>query len=71
MKTIIITAICAIVISAGLIRRISWTAEGDQGRAYFVRYCASCHGVEGKGDGTVSRSLKVKPVDLTHRVNLS
>jgi len=25
----------------------------------------SCHGVEGKGDGTVSRSLTVKPTDLT------
>jgi mono/diheme cytochrome c family protein len=44
---------------------MSWAAEGDQGRAYFLRYCGSCHGVEGKGDGTVSRSLKVKPADLT------
>jgi mono/diheme cytochrome c family protein len=44
---------------------MSWAAEGDQGRAYFLRYCASCHGAEGKGNGTVSRSLKIKPADLT------
>jgi mono/diheme cytochrome c family protein len=44
---------------------MAWAAESDQGRAYYLRYCGSCHGVEGKGDGTVSRSLKVKPADLT------
>jgi mono/diheme cytochrome c family protein len=42
-----------------------WAAEGVQGHAYYLRYCGSCHGVEGKGDGTVSRSLKLKPADLT------
>lgn len=55
----------AIVLGMGIVRPMSWAAEGDQGRAYFLRYCASCHGVEGKGDGTVSRSLKIKPADLT------
>lgn len=55
----------AIVLGMGIVRPISWAAEGDQGRAYYLRYCGSCHGVEGKGDGTVSRSLKVKPADLT------
>ncbi len=51
----------AIVLGMGMVRPMSWAAEGDQGRAY----CGSCHGVEGKGDGTVSRSLKVRPADLT------
>jgi mono/diheme cytochrome c family protein len=55
----------AIVLGMGIVRPMSWAAEGDQGRAYYLRYCASCHGVEGKGDGTVSRSLKVKPANLT------
>jgi len=55
----------AIVLGIGMVRPMSWAAEGDQGRAYYLRYCGSCHGVEGKGDGTVSRSLKVKPADLT------
>jgi mono/diheme cytochrome c family protein len=55
----------AIVLGMGIVRPMAWAAEGDQGRAYYLRYCGSCHGVEGKGDGTVSRSLKVKPADLT------
>lgn len=56
---------CAFVLILAAFRQMSWAAEGDQGRTYFLRYCGSCHGVEGKGDGTVSRSLKVKPADLT------
>jgi mono/diheme cytochrome c family protein len=58
-------AACAFFLTLGTIRPMSWAAEGDQRRTYFLRYCGSCHGVEGKGDGTVSRSLKVKPADLT------
>jgi len=56
---------CAFVLILAAFRQMSWAAEGDQGRTYFLRYCGSCHGVEGKGEGTVSRSLKVKPTDLT------
>jgi mono/diheme cytochrome c family protein len=44
----------------------SWAAQqGPEGRAHYLRYCGACHGMDGKGDGTVSRSLKLKPVDLT------
>ncbi len=31
----------------------------------YGEYCASCHGVSGKGDGPVARSLKTPPTDLT------
>ena len=65
MKTRLTVAAYVMVFASGLTPAVSWAAESDQGRAYFVRYCASCHGVEGKGDGTVSRSLKIKPADLT------
>lgn len=44
----------------------SWAGQQtEDGRAHYLRYCAACHGIVGKGDGTVSRSLKLKPVDLT------
>jgi mono/diheme cytochrome c family protein len=56
---------CAVVLGFVLVRPMSWAAESDQGRAYFLRYCGSCHGIDGKGDGPVSRSLKLKPADLT------
>lgn len=60
-----IILVCTVMLGLTAIPPTLWAAEGDQGRAYFLRYCASCHGVEGKGDGTVSRSLKRKPTDLT------
>ena len=59
----------ALFLILGGVRSMSWAAETDQGRMYFLRYCGSCHGVDGKGDGTVSRSLKVKPADLTQLKN--
>lgn len=64
-----IMGISAILIGMGIFLPTTWAAEGDQGRANYLRYCASCHGVEGKGDGTVSRSLKLKPVDLSQLKN--
>jgi mono/diheme cytochrome c family protein len=31
----------------------------------YERYCSSCHGVSGKGDGPVAQSLRRPPTDLT------
>jgi mono/diheme cytochrome c family protein len=31
----------------------------------FVRYCASCHGTEGRGDGPLAGALTRPPADLT------
>ena len=53
------------VVAMGVAQTPSWAAEGDAGRDHYLRYCAACHGVEGNGNGIVSRSLKMKPVDLT------
>lgn len=35
------------------------------GRVTFRTYCASCHGVDGRGDGHVAQYLNVQPSDLT------
>jgi mono/diheme cytochrome c family protein len=35
------------------------------GQVLFVRHCASCHGVSGKGDGPVAASFQTRPADLT------
>jgi len=35
------------------------------GRVTFRRYCSSCHGSEGLGDGNVAQYLVVQPSDLT------
>lgn len=40
--------------------------EIAQGRTYFMRYCASCHGAEADGRGFVARALSYPPPDLRH-----
>jgi len=40
-------------------------AEPDQGEKLYLQYCASCHGKDGKGNGTVTPYLKIKVPDLT------
>jgi len=42
-------------------------AAGDDvadGHRYFVRYCASCHGTDGLGDGPVAKSVATPPANL-------
>ena len=40
-------------------------AVDQSGRDAFLRYCASCHGSEGRGDGPLAASLTRPPADLT------
>ena len=40
-------------------------ASAERGKALFSEYCASCHGVSGKGDGPAAPALKIPPADLT------
>ena len=65
MDTRFVIGTWVFVLSFGVMLSMVWAAESEHGRAYYLRYCGSCHGVEGNGDGVVSRSLKVKPTDLT------
>jgi mono/diheme cytochrome c family protein len=37
----------------------------NNGKQMYASYCASCHGVDGKGSGPVGLSLKQPPADLT------
>jgi mono/diheme cytochrome c family protein len=41
------------------------SAYVEKGRKLFKQYCATCHGVTGKGDGPVGAALKIAPPDLT------
>jgi mono/diheme cytochrome c family protein len=40
-------------------------ATDDAGRTLYLRYCAACHGRDGRGDGPVAAALGEKPTDLT------
>jgi mono/diheme cytochrome c family protein len=37
----------------------------EAGRTFYRRYCAACHGHDGRGDGPVAPALGEKPTDLT------
>ncbi len=37
----------------------------DMGSAYYMRYCASCHGAAGQGDGPAAKALLTPPANLT------
>jgi mono/diheme cytochrome c family protein len=40
------------------------------GQEMFHSYCASCHGIDGKGNGSATSALKTKPPDLTQLTKL-
>jgi mono/diheme cytochrome c family protein len=40
-------------------------AVSPSAKTDFVNYCASCHGVDGTGNGPLADTLKIKPTDLT------
>ena len=65
------TAYARVLISlavAGLVAgpRTSRAGESeDADRALFIKYCAACHGEDGKGGGVVRPALANPPPDLT------
>jgi mono/diheme cytochrome c family protein len=61
---------CAFAILVGCC--ISWASSASaadysamSGEDLYRRFCASCHGIEGRGDGPVAASLRVEVPDLT------
>lgn len=40
-------------------------ASISAGKADFMTYCAACHGVSGRGEGTVAEFLTIAAADLT------
>lgn len=39
--------------------------DAGEGRALYERHCATCHGIDAKGNGPMAPVLVVQPVDLT------
>lgn len=59
------TAALTPVVVAQQPQRPGAASESLVGSDSFARYCVSCHGPAGKGDGILADVLKVKPADLT------
>ncbi len=62
MNTIVALMLLAIAVGADERKE---RAPGNSGRETYRTYCASCHGLAGKGDGPVASALKTPPKDLT------
>ncbi|GGF85402.1 MULTISPECIES: c-type cytochrome [Mameliella] len=43
----------------------AFAQDADIGRAHFYTHCATCHGLEGKGDGPMAGVLTIPPTNLT------
>ena len=58
-------AALVLVVSSGAAAFDAVTLADYSGEELFERFCASCHGESGRGDGPVARGLSVKVPDLT------
>jgi mono/diheme cytochrome c family protein len=65
MKTKVIGSVLALGIALAF-AQTALATDNDvaDGHKYFVRYCASCHGTDGTGDGPVAKSLATPPANL-------
>jgi mono/diheme cytochrome c family protein len=58
--------VCGFVLSFFLVSKTAVGAgETDQSKQLYLQYCSSCHGKDGRGNGSVSSYLKIKVPDLT------
>ena len=57
-------AVAFVIIAMGF-SACAWAQDIDIGKIEYQSNCASCHGMDAKGDGPVSTELKTRPTDLT------
>ena len=62
-----LVGVLSLLAALGLLRPADVGAQSDviAQREAFERYCATCHGVDGKGAGVLSGFLEKPPADLT------
>ena len=67
MTTVAVLAGGVALVAAGARAQQSTEAfsGGTDGAAVYKTYCATCHGVDAKGDGPLAQNLRETPADLT------
>jgi mono/diheme cytochrome c family protein len=66
MSRRVASALLATVVGfAAMTGRSAAEEKPDAGTTLYRRYCASCHGTAGRGDGPVAEALATRPKDLT------
>jgi mono/diheme cytochrome c family protein len=58
--------VCASVLTAGGQTLPAQPSAEPDGAILYRTYCASCHGVSGRGDGPMGEYLRVPAANLTH-----
>jgi mono/diheme cytochrome c family protein len=54
-----------VLISLCALPAVAQEADPEVGKAVFQQNCATCHGVEARGDGPMADILSIAPPDLT------
>jgi len=62
--TLAATMACAGQAQSTIVLPVGKTAPTN-GRQMYTSYCAPCHGMDGRGHGTLAAALTVQPSDLT------
>ncbi len=66
MRKIFATAVALALTTTGMrAQGPAASAGGRSGRELFTTYCASCHGISGRGNGPAADELRRRPTDLT------
>jgi mono/diheme cytochrome c family protein len=62
-----------LIVVAFMWAQAAWSADyaAMSGEDLYRRFCASCHGLEGRGNGPVATSLRVEVPDLTRTASRS
>lgn len=62
-KTVLVVLLSALLSTVTALS--AQEANPDEGGALFRTYCATCHGIEGRGSGPMAEMMVVDPPDLT------
>ena len=67
MKVDMTGSVVALALAAGLsvVAGAGQAQDADEGRVLYEKHCATCHGLDAKGQGPMAGVLVIQPVDLT------
>ncbi len=71
MRLVSLFVAVAIALSMATLALAQQKGDPAKGKVAYATYCASCHGVGGKGDGAAAAALNPKPRDLTDKAYMA
>ena len=68
MSNFLIKLLSIMILLTASLQAFAGSSTAFEGRKLYVSYCMLCHGKTGKGDGSLSKAMKITPADLTTTV---